>query len=132
VLVVLQLFVMRSSYSGRLFARVSWRCDQPALFAGMLEALIAFGGVPRNAVFDNASAAVKRVLSGRSRDENLTFRAFAGSLAMPIAFAAPAKGSKREVNEFKELRNAAYTALCDVATCIKRGYIPNLAAARRD
>jgi transposase len=95
VLVVLQLFVMRLSYSGRLFARVSWRCDQPALFAGMLEALTAFEGVPRSAVFDNASTAVKRVLSGRSRDENLTFRAFAGSLAMPIAFAAPAKGNEK-------------------------------------
>ncbi len=38
VLVTLQLFVMRLSYSGRFFARVSWRCDQPALFVGILEA----------------------------------------------------------------------------------------------
>jgi transposase len=95
VVVVLQLFVMRLSYSGALFARVSWRCDQPALFAGILEALIAFGGIPRTAIFDNASTAVKKVLAGRSRDQNLTFRAFSGALALPIAFAGPAKGNEK-------------------------------------
>jgi transposase len=95
VIAVLQLFVMRLSYSGALFARVSWRCDQPARFAGMLEAITAFGGLPRNAVFDNASTAVKRVLVGRTRDQNVTFRAFSGALALPIAFAAPAKGNEK-------------------------------------
>lgn len=95
IIVVLQLFVMRLSYSGALFARISWRCDQPALFAGMLEAFIAFDGVPRTAVFDNASTAVKKVLTGRSRDQNSTFRAFSGALALPIAFAAPAKGNEK-------------------------------------
>ena len=77
------------------FSHVSWHCDQPALFAGMLEALTAFGGLPRNAVFDNASTAVKRVLVGRTRDQNVTFRAFSGALALPIAFAAPAKGNEQ-------------------------------------
>jgi len=86
---------MRLSYSGRLFARASWRCDQPALFAGILEALGTFGGVSKEALFDNASTAVTRVLRGRSRDENATFRAFCGALALPIAFAAPAKGNEK-------------------------------------
>jgi transposase len=95
VLVTLQLFVMRLSYSGRLYARASWRCDQPALFTGILEALVTFGGVPKEALFDNASTAVTRVLRGRSRDENATFRSFCGALALPIAFAAPAKGNEK-------------------------------------
>ncbi|MGH7708113.1 MAG: IS21 family transposase [Vulcanimicrobiaceae bacterium] len=95
VLVTLQLFVMRLSYSGRLFARVSWRCDQPALFAGILEALVAFGGVPLEGLFDNAGTAVVRVLRGRSREENEAFRAFCGALAFPISFAAPAKGNEK-------------------------------------
>ncbi len=80
VLVVVQLFVMRLSYSGRLFASASWRCDQPALFAGILEAFVTFGGLPKEALFDNASTAVTRVLRGRSRDENATFRGFAERL----------------------------------------------------
>ena len=95
VLVTLQLFVMRLSYSGRIFARASWRCDQPALFTGMLEALVTFGGVPMEGVFDNASTAVTRVLRGRSRDENAAFRAFCGALAFPVSFAAPAKGNEK-------------------------------------
>lgn len=93
--VTLELFVMRLSYSGRLFARASFRCDQPALFAGMLEALVTFGGVPLEGVFDNASTAVARVLRGRSREENATFRAFCGALAFPIVFAAPRKGNEK-------------------------------------
>ncbi|MGH7750012.1 MAG: IS21 family transposase, partial [Candidatus Dormibacteria bacterium] len=95
ILVVLQLFVMRLSYSGRFFARASYRCDQPALFAGILEALVTFGGVPGEGVFDNATTAVIRVLRGRSREENAAFRAFCGALAFPIQFAAPAKGNEK-------------------------------------
>lgn len=120
VVVTLQLFVMRLSYSGRIFARASWRCDQPALFAGMLEALVTFGGVPFEGVFDNASTAVVRVLRGRSRDENETFRAFCGALAFPISFAAPAKGNEKggveganhylQDNFFTPVRDAASLA----------------------
>ena len=95
VLVTLQLFVMRLSYSGRIFARASWRCDQPALFAGILEALATFGGVPMEGVFDNPTTAVIRVLRGRARQENEAFRSFCGALAFPISFAAPAKGNEK-------------------------------------
>lgn len=95
ILTVVHLFVMRLSYSGRLFARASLRCDQPALFQGILEALLTFGGVPNEGVFDNASTAVVRVLQGRSREENAAFRAFCGALAFPIVFAAPAKGNEK-------------------------------------
>jgi len=90
-----ELFVMRLSYSGRYFARVSLRCDRPALFAGILSALTAFGGVPREAVFDNASTAVKRVLRGRDREQNPAFREFCGALALGIQFAAPARGNEK-------------------------------------
>ncbi len=95
VLTIVQLFVMRLSYSGRWFARTSLRCDQPALFAGLLEALATFGGVPREAIFDNATTAVKRILRGRQRDENAAFRAFCGALALDVQFAAPAKGNEK-------------------------------------
>lgn len=95
VLTVVQLFVARLSYSGRLFARVSLHADQPALFAGLLAAVVEFGGIPRVGVFDNAKIAVTRVLRGRSREENEAFRAFCGSLALEIEFAAPAKGNEK-------------------------------------
>ena len=92
---VVQLFVMRMSYSGRIFARASLRQDQPTLFAGLLAALSTFGGVPRRAVFDNAKTAVTRILRGRNRLENNAFAAFRGALALTVEFAAPAKGNEK-------------------------------------
>jgi transposase len=89
------LFVARLSYSGRLFARVSYREDQVALFAGILGAVQHFGGVPRVGIFDNAKTAVTRILRGRNRDENEAFRTFCGGLALEVEFAAPAKGNEK-------------------------------------
>ncbi|MGH7706985.1 MAG: IS21 family transposase [Vulcanimicrobiaceae bacterium] len=95
LLVVVQLFVLRLGYSGRFMARASMRCDQPALFAGLLAGFTAFGGVTRSSIFDNASTAVKRVLRGRNRTENAAFAAFRGGLALHVTFAAPAKGNEK-------------------------------------
>ena len=95
VLVTVQLFVMRLSYSACMFARASFRCDQPSLFAGLLEACENFGGTPRAAIFDNATTSVRKVLSGRSRDENEAFAAFRGSLVLDVQFAAPGKGNEK-------------------------------------
>jgi transposase len=95
VLTKVHLFVARLSYSGRLFARVSYREDQVALFAGMLGAIVHFGGVPRVGVFDNAKTAVTRVLRGRNREENEAFRAFCGALALEVEFAAPGRGNQK-------------------------------------
>ena len=80
VLVVVQLFVVRLSYSGRFMARASMRCDQPSLFAGLLAGFMAFGGLTRTSIFDNASTAVRRILRGRNRAENEAFTAFRGGL----------------------------------------------------
>ena len=95
VVVVVQVFVVRLSYSGRFMARASTRCDQPSLFAGLLAGFAAFGGLTRTSIFDNASTAVKRVLRGRNRAENEAFTALRGGLALHVAFAAPAKGNEK-------------------------------------
>jgi transposase len=95
VLVVVQLFVLRLSYSGRFMARASMRCDQPSLFEGLLAGFTAFGGLTRTSIFDNATTAVKRVFHGRTREENEAFAAFRGGLALHVAFAAPAKGNEK-------------------------------------
>jgi transposase len=60
VVVVIQLFVLRLSYSGRFMARASMRCDRPALFAGLLAGFTVFGGVTRS------SAIATRTRSSRS------------------------------------------------------------------
>jgi transposase len=95
VVVVIQLFVLRLSYSGRFMARASMRCDRPALFAGLLAGFTAFGGVTRSSIFDNASTAVTRILRGRDREENAKFAEFRGGLSLNVEFAAPAKGNEK-------------------------------------
>jgi transposase len=115
---VVQLFVMRLSYSGRYFARASPRCDRPALFAGILGAVTAFGGLPKEAVFDNASTAVTRVLRGRRREQNPAFREFCGALALEMQFAAPARGNEKggveSVNRY--LQNNFFTPTPEFAS----------------
>jgi hypothetical protein len=133
VVVVVQLFVVRLSYSGRFMARASMRCDQPSLFAGLLAGFSAFGGLTRTSIFDNASTAVTRVLRGRNRAENEAFSAFRGGLALHVAFAAPAKGNEKggvegvhgfiEDNFFRPIPsyvdldelNAALVVFCDAS-----------------
>lgn len=133
VVVVVQLFVVRLSYSGRFMARASMRCDQPSLFAGLLAGFTAFGGLTRTSIFDNASTAVARVLRGRNRAENEAFAAFRGGLALHVAFAAPAKGNEKggvegvhgyiEDNFFRPMPsyvdldelNAALVVFCDAS-----------------
>ena len=95
VTVVVQLFVVRLSCSGRFMARASRRCDQPSLFEGLLFAFTAFGGLTRTSIFDNTSTAVKRVMRGRNREENEAFTGFREGLALHVAFAAPAKGNEK-------------------------------------
>jgi transposase len=95
VLTRIQLFVMRLSYSSRCFARASLRCDQLALFAGLLAGFVHFGGLTKVAIFDNASVAVTRVLRGRLRKENHDFAEFRGALALDVQFAAPGKGNEK-------------------------------------
>ena len=95
VLTVVQLFAIRLSYSGRYFARISLRSDRVALFTGLLAGLVALGGLPRRAIFDNAKTAVIKILRGRNRIENKEFAEFCGALALEVHFAAPAKGNEK-------------------------------------
>lgn len=62
------------------------------LLDGMSEALDWFGGVPRRAVLDNTSLAVRKVLPGRDRQENERFQAFRGEWVLHVDFCAPGKG----------------------------------------
>lgn len=92
---VVQLFVMRLSYSTAFYARASYRQDHPALYAGLVNAVQFFDGLPRVAVFDNAKTAVTKILRGRERAENAEFTAFRGALALAVEYAAPRRGNEK-------------------------------------
>jgi len=114
----LHLFVARLSYSTKWFARAYRTEDRPALFDGLLRSCIAFGGVPRESVFDNASTAVKRVLRGRNRVVNSEFAEFCGSLNLHVEFAAPAKGNEKGGVEGLHgfIEDNVFTPIPDAAT----------------
>lgn len=62
------------------------------LFDGILCAFRHFGGLTERLVLDNTSLAVREVLRGPEREENRSFQAFRGELALHADFCAPRKG----------------------------------------
>jgi transposase len=113
----LHLFTARLSYSTAWFGRCYYTEDRPALFDGILQSSVEFGGVARDGVFDNPRTAVDKVGRGRRRVINDEFAAFTGSLAINMQFAAPGKGNEKggvegthgyiEDNFFRPLRSAS-------------------------
>jgi transposase len=56
------MFLMRLMCSGRDFTWIYEHCDQASFFDGHVRAFAHFGGVPARCVYDNLSAAVRRVM----------------------------------------------------------------------
>ena len=88
-------FLIRLMYSGRDFVRLYERQDQLAFLDGHVRAFAHFGGVPRRMVYDNLSAAVRRVQFPRRR---LTerFAALASHYAFEPSFARPRQGHDKD------------------------------------
>lgn len=111
----LHLFTARLSHSTAWFGHCYRTEDRPALLDGILRSSVEFGGVARDAVFDNPKTAVDKIGRGRKRMMNDEFFSFTGSLGLSMQFAAPAKGNEKggvegahgyiEDNFFRPLRN---------------------------
>jgi transposase len=56
------MFLMRLMYSGRDFVWLYEHCDQVSFLDGHVRAFGHFGGVPARCIYDNLSAAVRRVV----------------------------------------------------------------------
>ena len=85
------LFLMRLMHSGRDFVRLYERQDQLAFLDGHVRAFAHFGGVPRRTVYDNLSAAVRRVQFPR-RALTERFAALASHYGVEPCFARPGEG----------------------------------------
>lgn len=83
------LFVMRLSASGKARHFVYSNMAQDAFFDGHVQALEAFGGCPRVIRYDNLKAAVRRLLQGRSRQENERFIALRSHYGFDSFFCLP-------------------------------------------
>lgn len=85
-------FLMRLMYSGRDFIRLYDRCDRSCFLDGHVRAFTHFGGVSRRLIYDNLSAAVKRILGLKERELTDRFKALASHYLFEPCFARPRQG----------------------------------------
>jgi len=90
-----QLFLMRLSYSRRLFVAAFPTQKQEAFFEGHVRAFHFFGGVSRRIVYDNLKAAVLRILEGRNRKEQERFVLFRSHYLFESRFCTPGQGHEK-------------------------------------
>src|SRR5918995_6193951 len=84
-------FVMRLMYSGRDFLRLYDRCDQLSFLDAHVRAFSYLGGVPRRIVYDNLTAAVKKIV-GSERELTERFRALVSHYLFEPCFTRPGEG----------------------------------------
>ncbi len=126
-----KLFCMRSRYSGKSFARAYPLERQEMFFDGHIHGFSYFGGVYPSLVYDNLATAVKRILKGKSRQEQSGFVSFRSYYTFEVRFHNPGKAHEKggveglvgysrrnfmvpvpEVNDFEEL-NLHLIEQCD-------------------
>ena len=90
-----QLFVMRLCYSRRTFVMAFPTQRQEAFFTAHIEAFHHFGGVPHTLIYDNLTTAVKKVLKGRSRQEQERFITFRSHYLFESRFCTPGAGQEK-------------------------------------
>ena len=91
----LKFFCMRSKYSGKHFVRV-YPCErQQAFFDAQLHAFQFFGGIFPVLIYDNLTPAVRKVLQGRNRIEQDSFRKFKAYHSFEARFTNPAAGNEK-------------------------------------
>lgn len=84
-------FVMRLMYSGRDFVRLYERADQLSFLDAHVRAFSYLGGVPRRIVYDNLTAAVKKIV-GSERELTERFRALVSHYLFEPCFTRPGEG----------------------------------------
>jgi transposase len=84
-------FLLRLMYSGREFVWLYQRCDRLAFFDGHVRAFAYLGGVPRRCVYDNLSAAVRKIV-GAERQLNKRFEALVSHYLYEPCFARVGEG----------------------------------------
>lgn len=93
--VTAQLFVMRLCYSRRLFIMAFPSQCQAAFFEGHVQAFRYFQGVPHRITYDNLATAVRRVLEGKTREEQRSFIAFRSHYLFESHFCTPGEGHEK-------------------------------------
>jgi len=90
-----QFFAMRLNYSRTRFVMAFPFQKQEAFFEAHIQAFHFFGGVPRRLTYDNLKTAVYRILKGRKRDEQKTFKEFRSYYLFESRYCTPGKGHEK-------------------------------------
>ena len=85
----LYFFGIRASYSGKVFHQAFTHTTQQAFLTGHVNAFNYFGGVFETIRYDNLTAAVKKVLRGRRREETEHFILFRSHYLFNSEFCLP-------------------------------------------
>lgn len=85
------MFLLYLMYSGRTFAKLYERCDQVSFLDGHVQAFAHLGAVPWRLVYDNLTAAVKKIVRG-DRDLTGRFKALVSHYLFEPCFARPGEG----------------------------------------
>ena len=91
----LKFFCMRSKFSGKHFVRF-YPCErQQPFFDGHTKAFEFFGGIFPVLIYDNLTTAVRKVMQGRNRLEQESFRKFKAYHSFEARFCNPASGHEK-------------------------------------
>ena len=93
--VTVQLFLMRLCYSRRTFVMAFPSQRQEAFWEGHVRAFQHFQGVPHRITYDNVKAAVQRVLTGHTRQEQQAFIVFRSHSLCESHFCTPGEGHEK-------------------------------------
>jgi transposase len=93
--VKLQVFCMRSMYSGAAFHRAYARATQQAFLDGHTRAFAMFGGAFQTLRYDNLKSAVKHIMRGKRREQTTRFIAFRSHYLFAADFCTPARGNEK-------------------------------------
>jgi transposase len=85
-------FLMRLMYSCRDFIYLYDRCDRACFLDGHVRAFAYFDGVARRIIYDNLSAAVKRIVGLKDRELTDRFKALSSHYLFEPCFARPLQG----------------------------------------
>jgi transposase len=97
--VSVQLFCLRLGFSKQPFVTALPTQAQEAFLEGHVRAFEFLGAVPRVLVYDNPKVAVKRILAGREREEQVFFVAFRSHYLFESRFCTPRQGHEKGLVE---------------------------------
>jgi transposase len=105
-------FVIRLMYSGKDYVRLYESADQLSFLDAHVRAFAYLGGVPHRVVYDNLSAAVKKIV-GSERELTDRFRALVSYYLFEPCFARPGEGHDKGAVEArgKSIRLAHLTPI---------------------